>query len=294
MSKWKDAKKNHNGSNYVKINVVQRLQMKKSKIAETLNNPVFTFYDGEKDIEIPKPIKGVFIDNGLEMSLYVPATGMTIRTTVYFKKTDYVKIFCTPQNNEISSFVGTADQAYEFIFQKTRKEAKKRVVLYFATKSGLISIATNASLFYTQIKKVRSQIEDYLAMLTPTKYKFEDFATAKLNEAFVTVCETNPPQYASIEIAKTKENATIPISDELFEEYDLEYISKNIQDYKKSISAKDSSSSIASEEEEDKLKDTEVGDKDFHKQEMEKLDAPAMPAFKKESNYGDDNDDLPF
>lgn len=245
---WREKmKKESNGSDFPKLDILTRLQPK------TIDNAQWLAFfqkddDGNSVQKKISEIEGVLIGSYMIFTAFSTAENCSYKTTPFFDKSNQVRIFSTKQGDK-NDFKGTATAAQEWIFLKTKSTVKMHLVLVLLREKGFVTVETNMSIGISLMNRVKEARMNYLISVKAKLYDPSDFAKEKLPDNFKKMAANNKPTYADLIVTKKEIDQNISESYKINEQYD-KYI-----EYKKFVT----SGNVASvDEEKDVLANEQV------------------------------------
>jgi hypothetical protein len=197
MSNWKEKMKSIGRGSSPKIEIARRLTVK-------MNNalPMFVEYDKEtkENKFTAEVLEGVLLGNCMIMEAFSDTLGRnggTYRSDYFFKK-DRVTLY----GNGEKVVSGTADEVDAWVAKNTsEKGAKKRMVLFILTSSGVVAITTNMTLGIDMVNGIGEKSQSNFVIVTPKVFSHDDKTIGrKAKEVLGKLAAKNPPAYAALTV----------------------------------------------------------------------------------------------
>ena len=248
MSDWRQKMKEESkGSDFPKLDILTRLHPKTIESSQCLT----FFTKDENGNSVQKnlsEIEGILIGSYKVYTAFSQSENRSYTTTPFFDKTNQVKIFTTKQCDKVD-FKGTATEAQDWIFLKTKSTVKMHLVLVFLREKGFVTVETNMSLGICLMSRIGESRMQYLISVKAKLYDPNDFKKDKLPENFKKMAEKNKPTYADLTVTTKEIDQNISDSYRINEQYD-KYI-----EYKKFVT---NGNTAVVEEEKDELEHEQI------------------------------------
>jgi hypothetical protein len=227
MSNFKDKLKESQGSNsnFPKMQIVSVIEMKEDDLTKL---PIFARYDkvAEVYVEVPAPIKGIYIGSAIQMSSYsdnLGSKGGNYKSDYYFDNKK-ITLFAPQAKGYEKVAQGTKEEVSAYIDKNSTSKAKVRAVMFIATEGGLVAVITNMTIAIDQTNKVKELLSEKVIILNPAKFfEADETISKKAKEYLGKFREKNPPKYAKVVVGED-------ITQELFDSLNAD---KHIEDFKK-------------------------------------------------------------